>query len=151
MVALDVQRAILRDGSLTPLAAFVQRRLDAVTEPAVKPWVYVVATTIAELRRRAAAWPQLDSAERELDARPVADALYHALAGALLLAEGQTLWRERQSARKLLVGALYVKKWLRPLTPPASVFTARECEWLDAIADWAPIPAEALSVVAGRL
>jgi hypothetical protein len=34
-----------------------------------------------------AAWPQLDAAERELEARPVADMLYHALAGALLLAE----------------------------------------------------------------
>jgi hypothetical protein len=42
--------------------------------------------------------------------RPVADALYHALAGAWLLAEGQALWHERQSARKLVAGAPYVRK-----------------------------------------
>jgi hypothetical protein len=64
-----------------------------------KAWVDVVASTMAELRRRVAAWPGLDDAERELDARPVADALYHAVAGALLLAEGQALLRERRSAR----------------------------------------------------
>jgi hypothetical protein len=81
--------------------------------------------------------------------RPVADALYHALAGALRLAEGQTLQRVRQSARELLVAALYVKRWLRPPPAPASVLTARECEWLDAIVDWAPIPAEALAAVTG--
>ena len=66
----------------------------------------------------------------------------------MLLAEGQTLWRARRSARKLLVGALYAKKWLRPPTAPASVFGARECSWLDAIVEWTRIPAEALSTVA---
>ena len=52
-------------------------------------------------------------------------------------------WREGQSARKLLAGALYLKKWLRPPPPPASVFTARECDWLPALVDWTPVGAEA--------
>lgn len=145
VVALDVQRAILREGCFEPVAAFVQARLDAVTEPRAKAWVDVVAATMAELRRRVSAWPALDDAERDLDARPVADALYHALAGALLLAEGQALLRERQSARKLLAGALYLKKWLRPPTPPASVFTPRECGHLPALVDWTPVPLDALA------
>jgi acyl-CoA dehydrogenase len=145
VVALDVQRAILREGCFAPLAAFVQARLDAVTEPRAKPWVDVVAATVAELGRRIAAWPALDEAGRELDARPVADALYHALAGALLLAEGQALLRERQSARTLLAGALYLKKWLRPPAPPASVFSPRECEHLPALIDWTPVAVEALA------
>ena len=62
----------------------------------------------------------------ELDARPVADALYHASAGALSL-----------------------KKWLRPAAPPASVFTARECHWLPALVNWMPVGAEALADPAG--
>ncbi|HET7340110.1 MAG TPA: hypothetical protein VFL90_01510, partial [Methylomirabilota bacterium] len=122
----------------------VQARLDRVTEPRAKRWTDVVAATMGDLARRVAAWPALPAAERELDARPVADALYHALAGALLLAEGETLWRERGSARKLLAGALYVRKWLRPPAPPASVLSARECAWLPALIDWTPVPAEAL-------
>jgi hypothetical protein len=44
-----------------------------------------------------------------------------------------------------VVGALSVKRWLRPPALPASVLTAAECGWLDAIVDWALVPAEALS------
>jgi acyl-CoA dehydrogenase len=149
VVALDVQRAILRAGAFEPLAAFVQSRLDRVTEPRARRWADVVAATLADLRRRVATWPGLDTAGRELEARPVADALYHALAGALLLAEGQALWHECQSARKLVAGALYVRKWLRPPASPVSVFTARECDWLPALVDWTPVPAEALADPAG--
>ena len=145
VVALDVQRAILREECFEPAAAFVQARLDTVTEPRAKPWVEVVAATLAELRHRVAAWPGLSDAQRELDARPVADAVYHALAGALLLAEGQTLLVERQSARKLLAASLYLKKWLRPPAPPASIFTPRECGHLPALIDWTPIGVEALA------
>jgi hypothetical protein len=114
-----------------------------------RPHLVAPVATIADLRRRVAAWPQLEAAERELDARPVADPRYHALAGTLLLAEGQTLQRERQRARKLLVATLYVKRWLRPPPAPASALTARECKWLDAIVDWAPTPAAALAAVTG--
>src|SRR5204862_6564991 len=56
VVALDVQRAILREGCFEPVAAFVQARVDAVTEPRAKAWVDVVAAAMAELRRRVAAW-----------------------------------------------------------------------------------------------
>ena len=145
VVAFDVQRAILREDAFEPLAAFVQSRLDGVGAPHAKRWVDVAAGTVADLRRRVAAWPGLGAVERELDARPVADALYHALAGALLLAEGQALWQQRQSARKLLAGALYLRRWLRPPAPPASVFTARECGRLPALVDWTPIGADALA------
>jgi hypothetical protein len=145
VVALDVQRAILRAGAFEPLASFLQSRLDEVGHPLAKRWADVVAGTVAELRRRVAAWPGLTTTDRELDARPVADALYHALAGALLLAEGARLWREQRSARKLLAAALYLRKWLRPPAPPSSVFTAAECAWLSALVDWSPVPAEALA------
>ena len=149
VVALDVQRAILRAGALDPFGSFLQSRPDEVTEPRAKRWSDVVAGALTDLRRRTAGWPALAAADRELDARPVADALFHALAGALLLAEGERLWRERRSARKLLAASLYLRKWLRPPAPPASVFTARECEWLGALVDWTPVPTEALAEPAG--
>jgi alkylation response protein AidB-like acyl-CoA dehydrogenase len=149
VVALDVQRAILRAGAFEPLAAFVQARLDEVSEPRARCWSDVVAGMLAQLRRRIATWPALTAADRELDARPAADTLYHLLAGALLLAEGERLRRERGSARKLLAASLYLRKWLCPPAPPASVFTARECEWLTALVDWTPVPAEALAEPAG--
>ena len=148
VVALDVQRAILRDGGFEALTGFIQGRLDTVGEPHAKRWVDAVAATLADLGRRVAAWPPLDATERELDARPVADALYHALAGALLLAEGHALQQQRGSARKLVAAALYLKKWLRPPAPPASLFTARECALLPALVDWTPLAADALAASA---
>lgn len=82
---------------------------------------------------------------RELAARPVADALYHVLAASLLLAEGQLLHDRRHDYRKLLAGALYARRWLRPPQPPSPVFSARSLDWLEALADWIPAPAEALA------
>src|SRR5262249_56309674 len=94
---------------------------------------------------RVGAWSGLSDVERELDARPVADALYHALVGALLLAEGQALLAERQSARKLLAANLYLKKWLRPPAPPPSLFPPPHSGLLPALLDWAPIGVEVLA------
>jgi alkylation response protein AidB-like acyl-CoA dehydrogenase len=148
VVALDVQRAILRDGCLPALAAFVAARLDAVAEPEAEAAADAVRAALAEVERRAGAWPGLRDAERELEARSVAEALYHVLAASLLLEEGQTLAAKRGDAHKLLVAALYVRRWLRPPAPPAPSVPARALEWLPALVDWAPLPREALAAAA---
>ena len=66
------------------------------------------------MTRQAAGWAAQPAAERELAARPVADTLYHSLAGALLLAEGQRLREQGRGYRKLLAAGLYLKRWLEP-------------------------------------
>lgn len=38
-----------------------------------------------------------------------------------------------------------MKKWLRPPSPPASVFSARECAHLPALIDWTPVTLDALA------
>ena len=83
--------------------------------------------------------------DRELDARPVADTLYHALAASLLLAEGQQLRERTGDCRKLLAALLYIRRWLRPPAPPAPLLPPEALPWLDALADWTPVPAEALA------
>ena len=145
IVALDVQRAILKDGAFGPLAAFVARRLDLVGEPAAKPGADHVRAALAELAARVAAWPGAPRPDRELDARPVADTLYHALAASLLLAEGQQLRERTGDCRKLLAALLYIRRWLRPPAPPAPLLPPEALPWLDALADWTPVPAEALA------
>ena len=42
-----------------------------------------------------------------------------------------------------------MKKWLRPPSPPASVFSARECAHLAALIDWTRVPADALALDGG--
>lgn len=145
VVALDVQRAILRDGGLEALADLIRTRLDAVTDPVGRACGDGIRAALDDVARRVAAWPGLDAAEREIEARPVAETLYHAAAAALLLAEGQTLLARSGSHRKLLVAALYRRRWLCPLPPAAPVFSPRALGWLPALLDWAPVPADALA------
>ncbi|HEV8617268.1 MAG TPA: hypothetical protein VGU22_17380 [Methylomirabilota bacterium] len=71
---------------------------------------------------------------------------FHVVAAALLLAEGQVLLERRRDCRKLLVGALYVRRWLRPVAPPAPMFSAGALRWLDAPLDWTAVPEEPLAL-----
>ena len=145
VVALDVQRAIVKDGCLAPFAAFVGARLDAVQERAAKPAADLVRTALADVQARAAAWPGQETADREVDARAAAEALYHILAAALLLEEGQTLRRRHGDFRKLLVAGLYARRWLAPSVPGAPPFSSRTLAHLERLVDWHPIAADALA------
>ncbi len=148
VVALDVQRAIVKDGALAPLAAFIGTRLDGVRERHAKPVTDVVRALLADVERRAAAWTTQPPDTRELEARPVAETLYHALATALLLDEGQTLRPQRQDHHKLLVAALYARRWLVPAPPGVPAFSPSALESLERLVDWRPIGADALAAEA---
>src|SRR5438093_685206 len=81
-------------------------------------------------------------------ARAVAETLYHALATALLLDEGQTLRPQRQDHHKLLVAALYARRWLVPAPPGVPAFSPSALESLERLVDWRPIGADALAAEA---
>ena len=151
VVALDVQRAIVKDGCLVPFAAFVGARLDGVQERAAKPAADLVRAALADVQQRAAAWADLEQGDRELDARAAAEMLYHVLAAALLLEEGQTLLRQRGDFRKVFVATLYARRWLAAATPGAPPFSWRTLARLEGLVDWQPLAADALTAdLAGR-
>ncbi len=83
------------------------------------------------------------------EARAFADALYHVLATSLLLAEGQRLRDGRDDFHKLLVGAYYARRWLAATAPGMPAFGVGELDALPALAQWAPIPREALTRLGG--
>ncbi|MDO8479154.1 MAG: acyl-CoA dehydrogenase family protein [Candidatus Rokubacteria bacterium] len=145
VVALDVQRAIMREQCHEALFAYIGSRLQHVTEPAAKPWVDVVVQAVEALKRRIDGWAALSREELELEAKPAADLLYHLLAASLLLGEGQTLRDGAQDFRKFLVGALYVQRWLLQRDLYAPPFGARDLGWLDALIAWTPVPKSALA------
>jgi alkylation response protein AidB-like acyl-CoA dehydrogenase len=147
VVALDVQRAIVRDACHHALFELIRQRLDTIREPAATPSADTVRAAVDAIDRQLAAWPVLDQPERELRARPLADALYHVLAASLLLSEGQLLHARRGDFRKFLAAALYVRKWIRPPHAHEPVFTTRQVKWLEALADWTPVPPQALADV----
>jgi len=144
VVALDVQRAIMREQCHEALFAYIGGQLREVTEPAAKPWVDVVVQAVEALKRRIDVWAELSREEQELEAKPAADLLYHLLAASLLLGEGQTLRDGAQDFRKLFVGALYVQRWLLPRDLHTPSFAARDLGWLDALIAWTPVPKTAL-------
>jgi alkylation response protein AidB-like acyl-CoA dehydrogenase len=150
VVALDVQRAILKDGCLAPFATFVGARLDAVHERAAKPAADLVRAALADVQQRVAGWSRRDAADRELDARATAETLYHVLAAALLLEEGQTLRQQRGDFRKLLVATLYARRWLMPTPAGVPPFSARTLAHLERLVDWHPVAADALGDPAGH-
>ena len=145
VVALDVQRAIMKDRGLEVLGAFVGERLGRVAEPGAKRVVDLARAGLEAVTRQCAAWAGQPAAERELSARPVADTLYHLLAGALLLAEGQSLRERGRGVRRLLVGGLYLTRWLEPRPAASPPFTARQIEWLQPLAEGRPIDESALA------
>jgi hypothetical protein len=145
VVALDVQRAILREQCHEALFAWIGTRLAQVTEPTAKPWVDAVLQQIEATKRRIDGWAALPRDGAELEAKPAADLLYHLMAAGLLLAEGQALRDRAQDFRKLLVGALYVQRWIAPRDPHAPLFAARDLGWLDALVSWTPVPRSALA------
>lgn len=141
VVALDVQRAILRERAHEALVTFVEARLGGVAEAVAKPGIDAVRAAVDEARRRIDAWASLDQTERELDARAVADLLYHALAASLLFAEGQTLREGRDDFRKLAAASLYVRRWLRG---SSWTVTSRDLALLDPLTDWTPLGRDAV-------
>ena len=145
VVNLDVQRAIVKDGCLEPFAAFVGARLDAVQERAAKPASDLVRAALADVRQRAAAWPGYEAPARELEARTAAETLYHVLATALLLEEGQTLRAQRGDFRKLFVATVYARRWLTPVTPGVPPYPWSVLDRLERLVDWRPIAAEAIA------
>ena len=119
-------------------------RLDTVTDARAKCWVDLVRSTLDDLAAQAGSWPARGTDERELEARPFADALYHSMATALLLAEGQLLVERRDEQLAKVRAALYARKWLCPPPPRTGAFSPVSVAWLDAIVDWTPVPADAL-------
>src|SRR5438094_2366018 len=113
-------------------------RLLRIVTPLAKGWI----------TGRAPAWTTQPPDTRELEARPVAETLYHALATALLLDEGQTLRPQRQDHHKLLVAALYARRWLVPAPPGVPAFSPSALESLERLVDWRPIGADALAAEA---
>src|SRR6266852_2473734 len=69
VVALDVQRAIMRERCHEAFLAYIGARLQHVAEPAAKPWVDVVVQAVEALRRRIDVWPALTREDLELEAK----------------------------------------------------------------------------------
>ena len=140
VVALDVQRAILKDRGLEALAAFVGERLGRVAEPAAKPLVDLAPRDPGGGR---APDRGLGRAARRGARAGRAAGGRHALPPA---GRARCCWpRARPCASRggasgsCSSAGLYLKRWLEPRGPASPPFTARQVEWLEPLAEWRPI------------
>lgn len=146
VVALDVQRAIAHDGCHHELFRLITERLTQVTDAAARPCVAAATAALGAIERQIVSWEALSQTDRELRARPVADALYHTLAASVLLAEGQVLRDRCGDFHKFLTAALYTQRWLQPTPVGEPAFASSQLAWVDALIDWTPIPRDAVGV-----
>lgn len=142
VIALDVLRAINREGAGGVLVRDIEQRLSDRTDPGVRSLAAVVRPMAERIAGSVQQVNTLPDDEREYPARDLCERLYLVYAASLLIEEADAQ-AMTGSYRKLLVAAEFVRRrltfqfegWLGP-RPGSS-------RWFDAIQRWAPVPAEA--------
>ncbi|GIX45971.1 MAG: acyl-CoA dehydrogenase [Candidatus Tectimicrobiota bacterium] len=139
IVALDVRRAVRKEGGHEALAAVLQERLAAAeSAPA---WLRQEVS--AMLHRAVAAVQETaydPQAERRV--RQVASALYHAASAALLLWEGAAAAARWGDARRWLLAWLVLAHRLRPRDPLAAAEPVDEAALAPLLLAEQPVPVE---------
>lgn len=141
VVALDVGRAIVRNGAGAALLDDLRARLGRVRdEPArqVAAWLQPHLDAAAAYVAR---FPEQEASEREAVMLRLAEQLAHLTISTLLLEEADDLARMSGSYRKLLVAAAEARRWLWS-GPRLAAHRAAQ-DWLEALVAWQPVPAQA--------
>ncbi len=137
--ALDVGRAITREGAGEALLRNLDARLEAIDDPAVARAAALVRRELervgAILRQMAEAQP----AERELRVKRLTRQLAHAVTAALLVEDAGVQAREAGSYRCLAQAARYLRRYVfPPRGGMAAEVDALALDSFDAMVDWQP-------------
>ena len=143
IVALDVMRAIRREGALDALLPHLNTAI-TLLEPGP------LRESLSHSLARAAAFARATAdAGDERHARQAATGLYYAAAAAILADEGRRLGLHGDARRQLLA-RLAIDHRLAPRDPLAASVTAREEALAAALLDEQPVPAtQAAALLAG--
>jgi alkylation response protein AidB-like acyl-CoA dehydrogenase len=141
VIALDVLRAIARDGAHEALFSDIAARLDAVRDPAVARAAALLRPRLAGLRGRVELTAGLPRDEAELPMLELSDRLYQLYAASLLVEEAEAQARAG-SYRKLVLAAEFIRRrltadpdgWPGPRPGSGACFPA--------LMRWQPVPGE---------
>ena len=132
IVALDVQRAILRNNAGAPFFAVVRQKLEALTSDDVfAPITRFLTGYSRQAELTADSMTEQDPAVRELGAIQFMNQLYDLLAATLLLEQADQEVQDLGSYRKLAVTLAYLEAHILPVTSlrdPASPFLSEDGE-----------------------
>lgn len=152
VVALDVLRAMTREGSGDIFFADTRERLEAINDPEVRSAAASVLEGAVRTHARAEAAVAEAAELREAGMRRLVEQMAHLRIAALLLVEADDQARDEGSYRKLLVASLYVAR--RLMVGDEAVQAAADAtalRWLPAAVDWAVVPADASRPLRGAL
>lgn len=143
--ALDVGRALLRDGAGDVLLANLRTRLSQTNDPAVTRAAHLVERAIAPIEQTLRRLSALTPAERDLLMKRLTRQLARVVTATLLVEDAAIQAAEDSNYRCLVQAARYLR---RNLYPPRDGLAAEldllPLDAFDAIVDWSPtLPAAA--------
>ncbi|MBI3964272.1 MAG: acyl-CoA dehydrogenase family protein [Chloroflexi bacterium] len=141
IIALDVTRSLLKDGTGEALFGDIERRIAAVQDADVRRLADRLAEIADQTRRRVAALLALEPERRDPLLGRLTERLAHLAAASVLVDDADFQATQGEGYRKLLLAAAYLRRYLAHADPLAPDDTA--VRWLAELVDWAPIPAEA--------
>jgi acyl-CoA dehydrogenase len=149
VVMLDVGRALSRERAGDPFFSDIDRRMDAVADPAVARLAGVVRTLAADVRRHAARLDALTGAARDLLTGRVAVRMAHVQAASTLIDEAAYAATHGLGYGRLVIAARYL---LANIDHGAAYFDPVETDddLFRALVDWEILPPEAAAALVAR-
>ncbi|MEB4615647.1 acyl-CoA dehydrogenase family protein [Leucobacter sp. M11] len=121
IVALDVQRALLRNRAGAPFFTDIRARLDRVSaHPELGALSSALSTWARELEEAVSELPELPEQSRELGAITLMNRMYDLCAASLLLAQAEAQIRDSRDYRKVAVLLGFLGVHRPALSPPGA-------------------------------
>ncbi|HLX57503.1 MAG TPA: acyl-CoA dehydrogenase family protein [Ktedonobacteraceae bacterium] len=146
VIALDVARAIQREGAATALSGMLHQRLQSLQQAVVAPAAQQVQRLVNQLMERLREAGTLDTDHAQLPIRGLVERMAQLTIVVLLLEQAEAeLLRgpEGTGRRKLLIAQLYLHRHVLPHSDGwAADSDPTALEHFDALVDWQAVPVE---------
>jgi acyl-CoA dehydrogenase len=144
IVALDVARAMAREGAGATLFGALAQNLAALREPTIARAAALTRRALDRLANRFAEAAALDANAQQLPLRGLVDRLGQLACITLLLEEAETQAAQDGSYRQLFLAARFLRRAIYPHPDGSGFDTDRAAfDHFRAIMDWLPVPASA--------
>jgi alkylation response protein AidB-like acyl-CoA dehydrogenase len=151
IVALDVARAMAREGAGEALFGALTEKLAGLREPAVARAAALTRRALDRLAARFAETAALDANTQQLPLRGLVDRLGQLTCITLLLEEAEAQATQDGSYRQLFLASRFLRRAIYPHPDGPGFDTDRAAfDHFRAIIDWAPVPASAAEEMLAR-